>query len=372
MTHPHLPYYLAALHLPDVGPRTIAQWLEYFPNMEALFSASVDDWISADISEKNIRSLKNPDWKSVDKALTWAQGENCHILCCHDPNYPRLLSEIYDPPILLFVKGNMAALNTVQIAIVGARNATTYGLRNAEQFAYFLSTYGLTITSGFALGIDGASHKGALRANGLTIGVSGTGLNHIYPASHRSLVNEILEQNGTIISEFSLDTMPRASHFPRRNRIIGGLSIGVLVIEAALKSGSLITARHAIEQGREVFAIPGSIHHPLARGCHHLIRLGAKLVEKGEDIMEELTSLKSVYHFATDQTHPQAVENKSVSNEVPIEFQQILQYIGLDATPIDVILLRSGLTAGEVSAILLSLELNGNVQAVAGGYVRLP
>ena len=181
-----------------------------------------------------------------------------------DDDYPSLLKEIADPPLVLYVRGNKAALKQTQLAMVGSRHATPTGLQNAEQFAYSLASAGIAVTSGLALGIDGASHRGALAAGGVTIGVAGTGLYHSYPRSHSKLLEEIMSRQGAVISEFPLPIGPQAYHFPRRNRIIGGLSVGVLVVEAALKSGSLITARHAIEHGREVFAIPGSIHHPLS------------------------------------------------------------------------------------------------------------
>lgn len=361
MTEDHMPYWLAALYLPDVGPRTMMRWLELFPDIKQLFLATDDELQAAGIALKHRQALQNPNWKWVEKDLAWAQLTEQHLLCLADENYPCQLKEISDPPLVLFVRGDKTVLAHTQIAMVGARNATPSGLRNAEQFAYSLSAAGLVITSGLALGIDAASHRGALGAKGITIAVLGTGLNDIYPRSHRLLAQEISAKQGAVISEFPLATPPHAHNFPRRNRIIAGLSLGVLVVEAALKSGSLITARHAVEHGRDVFAVPGSIHHPLARGCHHLIRQGAKLVETADDIIEELLPYK---------TPLQKMPNTFSNNLIP-EHEQLLAQIDYEITPIDAILLRSGLTASRVSSILLKLELDGYIQSIPGGYVRI-
>lgn len=248
-----------------------------------------------------------------------------------------------------------------QLAIVGSRNPTPTGCELAEQFAYYLAEAGLVVTSGLALGIDGGGHRGAINARGKTIAVCGTGLQHVYPNSHRQLAEDII-QNGALVSEFPPDTLPKAKHFPMRNRVISGLSLGVLVIEAALKSGSLITARLAIDQGREVFALPGSIHNPLARGCHQLIRQGAKLVETAGDILEELGAMHAVI--------TPLIPSKKGSLDAP--YQEVLKQIGYEITTLDAIILRCGLTAGKVSSMLLLLELEGHVQSVPGGYVRNP
>lgn len=360
----NLPYWLAALYLPGIGPRTFARLLEQFSDIKKIFSATGDDLRAAGLPAKLTYSFLNPNWKSVEKDLAWAQLPGNHLIALEDPDYPAPLKEISDPPLLLYCRGDRSALSKLQIAIVGSRNATSAGLNNAEQFAYCLAESGFAITSGLALGVDGASHRGALTAQGVTIAVQGTGLNHIYPRSHRPLAEEIVSQRGAIISEFPLATPPQAMNFPRRNRIIGGLCVGVLVVEAAVKSGSLITARHALEQGREVFAIPGSIHHPLARGCHHLIRQGAKLVETAADIIEELGAHRAIY----------SPEKKTGQIDLMIdltqECRQLLEKIDYAVTPLDMIILRSGLTASEVSSILLSLELQSCIQSVPGGYIR--
>lgn len=360
----NLPYWLAALHLSGVGPRTFLRWLEHFSDIKVLFHASREEMEAKGISAKYISAIQGVNWQRIEDEIKWAQAEEQHIITLEDNSYPHLLKQITDAPLVLFVRGNKSALLNTQIAIVGSRKPTTIGLKNAKQFAYALAEAGLTVTSGLALGIDGASHLGALAANGYTIGVCGTGLKHIYPASHRSLVTNIIRSHGAIISEFPLDTAPFAANFPRRNRIIGGLSIGVLVVEAELKSGSLITARHALEQGREIFAIPGTIDNPLTRGCHYLIRQGAKLVETVTDIFEELITIPAI-----ELKKPQTPK-ESCQNELALSHRHLLEQIEYEITPMDVILLRSRLTAGEVSSILLILELNGYIESVPGGYIR--
>jgi DNA processing protein len=369
MTATHLPYWLAALYLPGIGPRRFMRWLEHFRDIKNLFNASQDEWREAGITEAYVQALRQPDWKTVEADLAWAQEAGRHLLTLADADYPSLLKEISDPPLVLFVRGDKMALSQVQIAVVGSRHATSAGLQHANEFSYHLAQAGFAITSGLALGIDGASHKGALAAKGVTIGVAGTGLHHSYPKANQSLEKDILECHGAIVSEFPLASLPHPKHFPRRNRIISGLSVGVLVVEAALKSGSLITAYHALEQGREVFAIPGSIHHPLSRGCHHLIRQGAKLVETAKDVLEELGSL--VQSCQSDRRGALKAEKVPRRPFLAPPCDQILTYIGYDVTPIDVILLRSGLTMGELSSILLTLELSGYINSIAGGYIRV-
>ncbi len=332
----HLPYWLAALFLP-VTPRTFLRWLTHFTNIQTLFSATEDELHGAGVSAKHIALLKEPDWRQVEHELAWAQLPDCHLISFADPAYPVLLKETADPPLLLYVKGNVDALVSPQIAIVGSRTPTPAGMRTTTQFAQHLARAGLCITSGLALGIDGASHEGALTVQGRTLAICGTGLNHCYPVSHRALAEKIWRQQGALVSEFPLTMAAQKMHFPRRNRIIAGLSIGTLVIEAALKSGSLITARHALECGREVFAVPGSIHHPLAKGCHHLIRQGAKLVETAEDIFEELAPLYT-YVCNIDKY---AEKKEKIPDNLDGECRRLFEWINHEITPLDVILLRS-------------------------------
>jgi len=279
--------------------------------------------------------------------------------------YPPLLKEIHDPPFILYVKGNANLLSSPQIAMVGTRNPTPSGKELAYQFAKELANAGLVITSGMALGIDGASHSGALDSGklGQTIAVLGTGLKYIYPKNHQRLAHEIIEKEGAILSEFPINTPPKPHNFPIRNRIISGLSLGLLVVEAALKSGSLITARLSLEQNRDVFAIPGSIQNPLSRGCHRLISEGAKLVENVQDILLELKF----------RSHGQP-NIFPISRQEPVDLdptrERVLKQIGYEVTALDVIILRSGLTPMEVSSMLLPLELEGYIQGVPGGFIR--
>lgn len=357
----NLSYWLAALYLPNTGPRTFFNWLTQFPAIENLLNANDEELKSKGFSDVHCQILKTRNEKQVEKDLAWALQEHQHIICFEDENYPALLKQIPDPPLVLFVKGCKQVLLQPQIAIVGSRRATYAGAKNAEQFAYALAKEGYAVTSGLAMGIDGASHKGALAANGITIGVAGTGLHHVYPRQHHALINNILEKNGAVVSEFPLGLGPLPANFPRRNRIISGLSLGVLVVEAALKSGSLITARQALEQGREVFAVPGSIHNQMANGCHYLIRQGAKLVETVDDIFEELGRFKKAEYQ----------KNPAAPDPLPPDHQTLLSQIDHEITPLDVILCRSRLTAGEVSSILLILELKGYIQSIPGGYVRI-
>lgn len=313
------------------------------------------------------QSLLSTDWDLVEKDLAWlAADTNRHLVTFKDPRYPLLLREIADPPPLIFAQGDISLLTRWQLAVVGSRNPSSSGRDLAYDFSHYLSQGELVITSGLATGIDAAAHKGALAGGGKTIAVVGTGLDRVYPASHRQLAHDIAD-TGLIVSEFALGTSPRPENFPRRNRIISGLALGTLVVEAALKSGSLITARMAMEQGREVFAIPGSIHNPLARGCHQLIREGAKLVETANDIIEELGALAAVSISAEavqDNSHRQTISEDA-------DYQALFVHLGYDPIHIDALIARSGLTADVVSSMLLLLELNGEVASMPGGrYVR--
>jgi DNA processing protein len=303
------------------------------------------------------RVLSGENAPGVDAALAWAAQTGNSILTLADTVYPRSLLEIPDPPALLYVRGRTELLAANSLAIVGSRNGTAQGLSNAETFARTLSRAGLTIVSGLALGIDAAAHRGALDGGGSTIGVLGTGIDVTYPARNAGLF-AVLGERGAIVSEFPLGTPPVAANFPRRNRIISGLARGVLVVEAALDSGSLITARLAGEQGRDVFAVPGSIHSPLSRGCHALIRQGAKLVESAQDVLDEFGGVAST---------------PTPSREMPKgETHALLHHMGHDPCNVDTLCRRSGLTADVVSAMLLELELEGRVASLPGGqYQRM-
>ena len=303
------------------------------------------------------------DETAFETELAWLSETGHHLVTWADTDYPPLLREIPDPPVVLYVIGDRQSLSRPQFAIVGSRNPTPMGRENAQAFAKTLAGAGLTITSGLALGIDGAAHRGALEAGGMTIAVAGTGLDRVYPARHRDLAHEVV-QHGALVSEFPLGTPPKPENFPVRNRIISGLSLGTLVVEAALQSGSLITARLATEQGREVFAIPGSIHSPQARGCHALIRQGAKLVETAQDILEELGPLAQL----VCESRPE--EKETTPREISLPMAKLLEYIGYDPVSVDTLIDRSGLTADAVSSMLLQMELQGLVMPSPGGKVQ--
>lgn len=300
-----------------------------------------------------------------DAALAWQAGGRT-LLCPDDPRYPPLLRDLPDPPLLLYVLGNVDVLSDPQLAMVGSRNPSPQGRDNAVAFAKALAESGLTITSGLALGIDAAAHEGALAGKGPTIAVAGTGVDRVYPASHRELAHRIVAGGGALVSEFALGTPPMKHQFPQRNRLIAGLSLGTLVVEAALSSGSLITARQALEQGREVFAIPGSIHNPMAKGCHQLIRQGAKLVETAQHVLEELGALIPL----TLTAPPTPVENPIDRDGLDAEQLQLLAEMGYDPVSTDELIARTGFGADVVAGMLLTLELNNVVSAVPGGYVR--
>lgn len=337
-----------------------------------MFDASRDQLIASGLAGPTLDYLAAPDWTQIEQGLAWLERPDNHLICLNDPDYPPLLREIDHPPPLLFVHGDPASLHVPQIAIVGARNPSLGGRDTARQFAAHLAGSGIVITSGLAMGVDAEAHRGALAAAGRTIAVMGTGLDRIYPARHRELAHAIAE-GGALVSEFPLGTPALAGHFPRRNRIISGLSLGTLVVEAALQSGSLITARLAAEQGREVFAIPGSIHNPLARGCHALIRQGAKLVETAADILEELGSLARVAIEAEiERPPPAASEELPAAPELDEDYRLLLEHLGHEPVSIDLLVDRCGLTAEVVSSMLLILELQGYVAAAPGGlYSRL-
>jgi DNA processing protein len=350
-----------------VGPATFKRLLTQYSNLETLFD---NPGLADGLSERSRTALLSPDWDQVEQDLEWfAAASNRHIVRLGDAAYPALLKEISDPPSMLFVQGDVFALSQWQLAVVGSRNPSPPGRDNAFEFARFLANGGVTISSGLAMGIDAAAHQGALAGEGKTVAVIGTGLDRVYPAKHRDLAHEIVEQ-GAIVSEFALGTSPRAENFPRRNRLISGLSLGTLVVEAAIRSGSLITARMALEQGREVFAIPGSIHNPLAKGCHHLIKEGAKLVETAEDIVEELGAIAAV-SAASSEGVDEAERGSALQVSDP-DYQVLLTCLGYDPIEIDRLITESGLTAETVSSMLLLLELDGQVASLSGGrYVRV-
>jgi DNA processing protein len=358
---------LALLRAPGIGPVRCARLLDHFGSAAAALAAERAEWAQLGMPETALDYLRHPDWRGVDNDLAWLTQPARHALLLDDPRYPPLLRQIPQAPPVLFVHGDLACLCRPQLAIVGTRNPTPSGRETARQFAAHLAQGGMVITSGLALGIDAAAHQGALVDKGCTIAVMGTSLDRVYPAKHRDLAHTIVEQ-GALLSELPMGTPALAENFPRRNRLISGLALGVLVVEAAIQSGSLITARMALEQGREVFAIPGSIHNPLAKGCHALIRQGAKLVETATDILEELGALAAVNLAEQSVSTPTGV----AANDLDEQYRQLLVAMGEQALGIDLLVERCGLTAEVVSSMLLILELKGYAAALPGGlYCRL-
>ena len=329
---------------------------------EQLFQESVSALIALGLKTDSVQAIKNTDWTVIDRDLFWLEQANNHVITLHDACYPSQLKEISDPPPVLFVRGNPQLLGLPQIAIVGSRNPSAQGLETAFDFAKTLCQYGFVVTSGLALGIDAASHRGALSVGGYTVAVAGTGLDRVYPARHKDLAMELVK-TGVMISEFPPGTIAKANHFPRRNRIISGLSQGLLVVEAAKESGSLITARMALEQNREVFAIPGSIHNPLARGCNALIREGAKLVETTQHIIEELSQ------YIQQDEDCFLIPEKST---LDLEQQTLLNLVMFSPTSIDDLVAKTDRSVAEIASMLLILELQGYLEATPGGcYTRL-
>jgi DNA processing protein len=349
------------LRAPGVGCRTFLGLLQTHAP-EQVYGESASALFALGLKSESIQAIKNPDWAAIDRDLSWVEQQNNSVLTINDAGYPTQLKEIADPPPLLFVRGNPELLPLSQIAIVGSRNPSSQGRETAFEFARTLSGHGFVITSGLALGIDAASHQGALKAKGYTVAVAGTGLDRVYPARHKELATEIVN-TGVMISEFPPGTAARANHFPRRNRIISGLCQGLLVVEAAIQSGSLITARMALEQNREVFAIPGSIHNPLARGCNSLIRQGAKLVETTQDILEELNQ----YYQQDEKILPFEMQST-----LDLEQQTLLNRVMFSPTSIDELVENTGESVEVISSMLLILELQGYLEATPGGcYTRV-
>lgn len=340
---------------PGIGGESQRKLLSAFGLPERIFAASPASLARVIPLEQAERLLSCDAREAIASALAWAAEPGNAILTLADAAYPRRLLDTPDPPSVLYVKGRTALLNGARaLAIVGSRNATPQGEANAEAFAAALSESGFVIVSGLALGIDAAAHRGGLRGKGATVAVIGTGIDRVYPAGNRALAREIAEK-GAIVSEFPLGTPALKENFPRRNRIIAGLSQGCLVVEAAERSGSLITARLAGEAGREVFAIPGSIHSPLSKGCHKLIKQGARLVDDARDILEELGIPAAMKPGAPPAPPPDA------------ESARILACLGYDPCDVDTLSERCGLTAERLYAILLQLELEGRIASLPGG-----
>jgi len=363
--------------LPDLGAASIKKLWDAGWTPEKLLAADVIEWQRLGLKQKTINALNglsqnrnSPTLTRVTEALAWQERfADAHILPVTHTDYPALLREIYDPPAVIFVRGNLQALNLPQLAIVGSRNASVTGLKQAYDFSSYLSGHGLVITSGLALGIDASAHQGAVDKAEKTVAVFGTGIDKLYPARNRNLAAQILEQNGCWVSEFFPGTPPLTSNFPKRNRIISGMSTGVLVVEAALKSGSLITARMALEQNREVFAIPGALNNPLSKGGHRLIRDGAYLIESAEEIIEQIGQILGV--FSSQLSSEYAPDEKAHIGDLSASESMLLNFMGFEVQHIDQISQNSGFSLPELSQLLVALELKGLVAQHAGGYMRL-
>jgi DNA processing protein len=383
--------WLILMRAPGIHAGSLRKLLEHVSSVSELTHAAPETLRAGGANNSVVDWLQSPDAASITADLRWLEQPTHHFLPIDSPRYPTLLADLPDAPVGLFVRGDLDALNLPQLAIVGSRNPSAAGDDNARQFAAHLAQSGLIITSGLAIGIDAAAHRGALQAGGRTIAVCGTGLDIDYPRANAGLAAEIAS-NGALVSEFPLGTPATKSNFPRRNRIISGLALGTLVVEAAVQSGSLITARLAADQGREVFAIPGSIHNPMARGCHRLIRQGATLVETADDIFVELRAMAGALQAMSIEprsrsqvltrsrlaTRPGAASKTAEAEALftPVldkEYEILLDALGFEPASVDVLIARTGLKADEVASMLLILELEAQIDACPGGlYVRRP
>ena len=356
--------------LPAARQITTRFWLEALKacgSAEALVAEAPRLLRGRDFGAEALARIQSPDQLELDRWRTWLAGPDRALITFGSREYPKRLAELPDAPLAIWVEGRERALLAApQLAIVGSRSPTADGKELAEQFARYLAERGLTITSGLATGIDGASHRGAVGALGGTVAVLGGGLDKLFPREHAALAAEIARR-GLLVSEYAPGVEPQKLFFPQRNRIIAGLSLGTLVVEATRRSGSLITARFALDYGREVFAIPGSIHNPLARGCHYLIRQGAKLVEEAADILIELKPQLEAEGIALAPAAAEAEANDSAPMARDPSYEKLLNALGFSPTPIAEISARAGLTTAEVSSMLLLLELEGLVEALPGG-----
>lgn len=353
-----------------IGPSRYQKLLDFFGSAEQSLLASSDTLQKAGLNKAQIDALKTPDLALLESTLNWLQIPENHVLFLDQDEYPSILKQLENAPPLLFTKGDWSLLNEPQIAMVGSRNATKAGKDIAFNFAADLSKHGLLVTSGLASGIDSASHEGALSTRlGKTVAVVGTGLDRIYPAINKALAEQIVS-SGVIVSEFNLGTRPHPGNFPRRNRIISGLSVGTLVVEAAAKSGSLITSQHAIEQGKDVFAIPGSIHSPLSKGCHQLIRQGAKLVETVDDLLFDLQAQLASYINDSEAGSPTSKTRSKPDVMLDNSQKTLLEAIDYEPTAPDEMIQRTGFASEEISSMLLILELKELIESENGFYYR--
>lgn len=374
-TPEELELWLTLRHTAGVGPGTFHVLLDAFGTVEAALSANANQLSQLGIRSNVITALTNRDRPDIQSDVDWQTQPHHHIITLQDERYPTLFKDLADAPPLLYVRGDIDYLNRPQLAIVGTRNPSANGRNTAREFANHLSDAGITITSGLASGIDGASHEGALLGLAGTVAVVAHGLDIVYPAQHQKLAQSISE-HGAVISEMPIGSQPTRGSFPRRNRLISALALGTLVVEAAQKSGSLITARFALEQNRDVFAIPGSIHNPMARGCHQLIRQGAKLVESVNDILEDLSinlSQTPGHSQRSDSNIPEKPSEKSndLHKTLDPDHQKLLKCLAYEPTSIDELVSQSDFTAAEVASMLLILELEDIIACQDGRYTRI-
>lgn len=366
--------WLILIRAPRLGGSRLIGLVDQWGSAAAVRTAAARRPERLGLDAETIRALRQPDRERIEEDLAWLAGGPRHVLTWDDERYPDLLRRIDSPPAALFVEGNPDALWLPQLAIIGSRNPTAGGLDHARAFSTEMCRLGLAVCSGLASGIDTAAHVAALEAGGVTLAVVGTGLDSVYPASSAGVARRI-PSAGAVVSEFPPGTAPRRSHFPSRNRIIAGLSLGVLVVEAGLNSGSLITARQAAEQGKEVFALPGSLHNPMVKGCHRLIKEGARLVESSADILEALAplagELAGVLRSALAEPEPAVNKPQADSLLSDPDYARLWRALSYDPKPVDALVRESGLGAREVASMLLMLELRGQVQSEAGSvYVR--
>lgn len=368
--------YLLLNQIPGLGTASCLDLMDKFGSIRGLLSAKPET-LPLDPSAKQLldnyrqKGDESDIAQKVQAEIVWCEEHQVSIIPLSSEDYPVLLKQIHRPPPLLYVRGDITQLHRPQIALVGSRKPSAGGLENAMAFGRFLAASGFTVTSGLALGIDGAAHRGALKAGGNTIAVMGCGIDKIYPYRHTQLAEEIIANGGAIVSEFPIGTPPTPSLFPQRNRVISGLSMGVLVIEAALRSGSLITAREGLQQGREVFAIPGSIHNPQSKGCHKLLKDGATLVESAQDLVDELQGLMALKTEELGNNPQIPLLPPEAGASLSKEEQSVLAHIGYDPVTVDTLLARTKVSVRELGIILIRLELKASVKLTPYGYESL-
>ncbi|MBA4697199.1 MAG: DNA-protecting protein DprA [Legionella sp.] len=367
-------YFIALNKIPSIGPRTVMKLLQRWPSLEKMFQLSCEQLEKAGVPAKTAYLIKQFDWKTIETELAWQESApNRYILTWEDARYPSLLKEIANPPIVLYAEGNIDAFLRPTLSIIGSRRPSMEGAEIAYRFALDLASNGLSIVSGLALGVDAKAHAGAVDAEGSTLAVLGSGIDCIYPRQHLALADRIREK-GLILSEFPVKTSPKPRHFPYRNRIISGLSVAILVVEAAIKSGSLITARLALEHNRDVLAVPGSILNPQSQGCHYLVQEGAKLVTSSQEVLDELNLAHRCMHVSLPTQRletAKAIQDPFKSTRVlASDREDLVKFIDFKLTTLDQMLEKSGLNLDTITSNLALLEIEGIVKAIPGGYVR--